>query len=271
MAQLITLITDFGIEDTYAGVLKGVILSISPSCSIVDITHQISPQAVRAACFALSTSYAYFPKGTIHLAIVDPGVGGKRRPLLIETKDYFFIGPDNGLFTAILVNPGLKSVIEITNREYFLQEVSSTFHGRDIFAPVAAHLANGCPISRFGTPVSDYVLLDWPQPLVVKPGEAQGTIIHIDRFGNLVTNFSRDHIKQMTGNRAFRIECAGKIIAKIVPSYSYTQPGELCGVFGSSNYLEISVTNGSARDILYAQPGDCVKITAVDADNDVCR
>src|SRR5512139_936347 len=154
MAHIITLITDVGIEDTYAGVLKGVILSISPSCSIVDITHQIPPQDVRAACFALSTSYAYFPQGTIHLVIVDPGVGGKRRPLLIETEDYFFIGPDNGVFTAILVNPGLKSVIEITNREYFLQEVSSTFHGRDIFAPVAAHLANGCLISRFGTPVS---------------------------------------------------------------------------------------------------------------------
>ena len=119
MAHLITLITDFGIEDTYAGVLKGVILSISPGCRIVDITHQIPPQDVRAACFALSTAYAYFPKGTIHLVIVDPGVGGKRRPLLIETEDYFFIGPDNGVFTAILVKPGLKSVIEITNREYF--------------------------------------------------------------------------------------------------------------------------------------------------------
>jgi len=269
MAHLISLITDFGIEDTYAGVLKGVILSISPACKIVDITHQIPPQDVRAACFALSTSYAYFPKGTIHLVIVDPGVGGKRRPLLIETEDYFFIGPDNGAFTAILVNPGLKSVIEITSGEYFLAEVSSTFHGRDIFAPVAAHLANGCPPSRFGTPVSDYVLLDWPQPSIVKPGQAQGTIIHIDRFGNLVTSFSRDYIKQMTGNRRFRIECAGRIITQMVPSYSFAQPGELCGVFGSSNYLEISVTNGSARDILNAQGGDCVKITAVDADRNV--
>lgn len=262
MAQLITLITDFGIEDTYAGVLKGVILSISPGCSIVDITHHIPPQDVRAACFALSTAYAYFPKGTIHLVIVDPGVGGKRRPLLIETEDYFFIGPDNGVFTAILVKPGIKSVIEITNGEYFLEEVSSTFHGRDIFAPVAAHCANGCPSSRFGTPVSDYVLLDWPQPAVVKPGEAQGTIIHIDRFGNLVTSFSRDYIKQMTGNRTFRIECAGRIIAQIIQSYSFAQPGELCGVFGSSNYLEISITNGSARDILNVHCGDCVKITA---------
>jgi S-adenosylmethionine hydrolase len=262
MAQLITLITDFGIEDTYAGVLKGVILSISPGCSIVDITHQIPPQDVRAACFALSTAYAYFPKRTIHLVIVDPGVGGTRRPLLIEAEDYFFIGPDNGVFTAILVKPGPKSVIEITNEEYFLAEVSSTFHGRDIFAPVAAHLVNGCPSSRFGTPASDYVLLDWPQPSVVKPGEAQGTILHIDRFGNLVTSFSRDYIKQMTGNRTFRIECAGRIITQMVPSYAFAQTGELCGMFGSSNYLEISVTNGSARDILNAQCGDCVKIKA---------
>lgn len=269
MAHLVTLITDFGVADTYAGVLKGVILSISPACSIVDITHQIPPQDVRAACFALSTAYAYFPQGTIHLVVVDPGVGGKRRPLLIETEDYFFIGPDNGVFTAILVKPGLKSVIEITNGKYFLAEVSSTFHGRDIFAPIAAHLANGCPLSRFGTPVSDYVLLDWPQPSVIKPGEAQGTIIHIDRFGNLVTNFPRDYIKQITGKRAFRIECAGVVITQIVPAYSHTQPGELCGVFGSSNYLEISVTNGSARDILNARPGDCVKIITADADRDV--
>jgi S-adenosylmethionine hydrolase len=271
MAHLITLITDFGIEDTYAGVLKGVILSISPACSIVDITHQIPPQDVRAACFALSTSYAYFPRGTIHLVIVDPGVGSTRRPLLIEIDDYFFIGPDNGVFTAILAQPRLKSAIEITNDEYFLAEVSSTFHGRDIFAPVAAHLANGCPPSRFGMPVSDYVLLDWPQTDVVKPGVAQGTIIHIDRFGNLVTSFSRDYIKEITGNRRFQIECAGAVITQMVPSYSHAQPGELCGVFGSSNYLEISITNGSARDILNVQSGDCVKITAADADNDVCR
>ena len=262
MAPVISIITDFGIEDTYAGVLKGVILSISPGCSIIDITHHIPPQDVRAACFALSTSYKYFPRGTIHLVIVDPGVGGKRRPLLIETEDYFFIGPDNGVFTAALGIQGLKSVIELTEGKYFLAEVSSTFHGRDIFAPVAAHLANGCPPSSFGTPVSDYVLLDLPQPAVLKPGEAQGTIVHIDRFGNLVTSFSREHIKQMTDNRTFRIECAGRIITKIVPSYSFAQPGELCGVFGSSNYLEISVTNGSARDMLNAQCGDCVKITA---------
>jgi hypothetical protein len=269
MPLVISLITDFGIEDTYAGVLKGVILSISPGCSIVDITHHIPPQDVRAACFALSTSYTYFPKKTIHLVIVDPGVGSNRRPLLIEAEDYFFIGPDNGVFTSILVKPGLKSVIAITNGEYFLTEVSSTFHGRDIFAPVAAHLANGCPPSSFGAPVADYVLLDLPQPVVLKPGEAQGTIFHIDRFGNLVTSFSREHIKQITGNRTFRIECAGRIITKIAPSYSFAQPGELCGVFGSSNYLEISVTNGSARDMLNAQCGDCVKITAADGEKRV--
>jgi S-adenosylmethionine hydrolase len=271
MAQLITLITDFGVADTYVGVLKGVILSINSSCNIVDITHQIPPQDVREACFALNISHSYFPKGTIHLVIVDPGVGSQRRPLVIETQEYFFIGPDNGVFTAILVNPGLKSVIEITNTQYFLTEVSRTFHGRDIFAPVAAHLANGFPLSRFGTPVSDYVLLDWPQPSVMNPGEVWGTIIHIDRFGNLVTNFSRAYTEQITGNPGFRIECAGKVITQIVPSYAHAQPGELCGVFGSNNYLEISVSHGSARDILNARPGDCVKIITADSDRDLFR
>lgn len=260
MSSLITLITDFGIADTYVGVLKGVILSINPSCTIVDITHQIPPQDISEAAFALMTAYAYFPKGTIHLVIVDPGVGSTRRPLLIEAENYFFVGPDNGVFSAVLRKPGLKSVIELTNTEHFLADVSSTFHGRDIFAPVAAHLSRGSPCSQFGVPISDFVVSDWPQPSVVAAGEAQGVILHIDRFGNLITNFSRDFIKQALGNRPFNIKCADTVISKVIPSYSHAQPGELCGVFGSSNFLEISVTNGSAHDRLKVRCGDVVTI-----------
>lgn len=269
MSSLITLITDFGSADTYVGVLKGVILSINPSCNIVDITHQIPPQDISEAAFALMTAYAYFPPGTIHLVIVDPGVGSTRRPLLIEAENYFFIGPDNGVFSAILRKPGLKSVIELTNTEYFLADVSSTFHGRDIFAPVAAHLSQGRACSQFGAPISDWVLFDWPQPTMVTAGEAQGVILHIDRFGNLITNFSRDFIKQALGNRPFKIECADAVIRQVIPSYSHAEPGELCGVFGSSNYLEISVTRGSARDRLNARCGDMVKVTEVELDKNI--
>ncbi len=260
MPSLITLITDFGTADPYAGVLKGVILSINPSCTIVDITHQIPPQDINEAAFTLMTAYAYFPPGTIHLVIVDPGVGGTRRPLLIETENYFFVGPDNGVFSGILHKPGVTSVIELTNADYFLREVSTTFHGRDIFAPVAAHLSQGVPCAKFGRPISDVMLLDWPQPRLIRPGEAQGRILHIDHFGNLITNVSREFITQALGNRPFTIECAKAVIQQIVPAYSYAKPGELCGVFGSSNYLEISVANGSARERLNAHCGDVVRI-----------
>ena len=258
--NIITVITDFGIADTCVGTMKGVILSINSSCTIVDITHEIQPQDIRGACFALEAAYRYFPKGTIHLAIVDPGVGSSRRPLLIETEDYFFIGPDNGIFTRVLTKPDRTSVIELANASYFLSEVSATFHGRDIFAPVAAHLSKGIPPSQFGNKVSDCVLLSWPEPFIQKEGEAEGQVIHIDRFGNLVTNLTRSFMEELSGGRAFHADCAGTSIAQLVPSYAYGKQGELYCVYGSSGYLEISSVNGSARDLLKARRGDCVKI-----------
>ena len=252
---IITLITDFGTADTYAGVMKGVILSINAMARVVDITHEIAPQDVWGACFALQTAYSWFPKKTIHLVVVDPGVGSERRPLVIETENYFFIGPDNGVFTAVLAGQGKKSVYKITDSAFLLPEVSATFHGRDVFAPVAAHLAKGIPPSRMGTAVSDYVLLDWPQPVAVKAGTAEGQILHIDRFGNLITNFSRPYVRELTGGSDFYVRCAGKSINQVVPSYAYAKPGHLCSVFGSSNFLEIAVAGGSAARVLKAKRG----------------
>ena len=259
-SRIITLITDFGTADTYAGVMKGVILSINSIAMVVDITHEIAPQDVWGACFALHTAYPWFPKKTIHLVVVDPGVGSERRPLIIETKEYFFIGPDNGVFTAVLAGQGKKSVYKITDSAFLLPEVSATFHGRDVFAPVAAHLAKGIPPARLGTAVSDYVLLDWPQPVAVKAGTAEGQILHIDRFGNLITNFSRPYVRELTGGSDFYVRCAGKSINQAVPSYAYAKPGHLCSVFGSSDFLEIAVASGSAAALLKAKRGQKVEV-----------
>jgi S-adenosyl-L-methionine hydrolase (adenosine-forming) len=258
--RVITLTTDFGTSDTYAGVMKGVLLSGNPSAVVVDITHEIAPQDVRGACFALLTAYSWFPKKTIHLVIVDPGVGSKRRPLIIETEDYFFVGPDNGVFTPILAGPGMKTVFEITDSASFLPAVSSTFHGRDIFAPVAARISKGARPSQIGAPISDYVVLDWPQPVPVKTGAAEGEILHSDRFGNLITNFSRAGVRELTGGGDFHLRCAGRSIKQMVPSYAYAKPGQLCYVFGSSGFLEIAVSGGSAARELKAGRGQKVRV-----------
>jgi hypothetical protein len=258
--RVITLITDFGTADSYAGVIKGVILSGNPAAVVVDITHEIEPQDVRGACFALLTAYPWFPKKTIHLVVVDPGVGSERRPLIVETKDHFFVGPDNGVFTPILAGSSVKAVYEITDRASLLRKVSSTFHGRDIFAPVAARISKGARPTHIGAPVSDYVMLDWPQPVQVKTGVAEGEILHCDRFGNLITNFSRTCVRELTGGGNFYLRCAGRAIKQMVPSYAYAKTGQLCYVFGSADFLEIAVANGSAAARLKAQRGDPVML-----------
>ena len=255
--RVITLITDFGTADTYAGVMKGVILSNNPAVAVVDITHEIAPQDVRGACFALHTAFSWFPKKTIHLVVVDPGVGSERRPLIVETENYFFVGPDNGVFTPILAGQQVKAVYEITALP---EKASATFHGRDIFAPVAARISRGVKPAQIGAPVSDYIVLDWPQPVPVKAGVAEGEILHSDRFGNLITNFSRTHIRELTGGGDFYLRCAGRSIKQLVPSYAYAKPGQLCYVFGSTDFLEIAVANGSAAARLKARRGDPVML-----------
>jgi S-adenosyl-L-methionine hydrolase (adenosine-forming) len=240
--------------------MKGVLLSGNPSVVVVDITHEINPQDVRGACFALLTAYSWFPKKTIHLVIVDPGVGSERRPLIIETKDYFFIGPDNGVFTPVLTRPGRKTVYEVTDSASFLPAVSSTFQGRDIFAPVAARISKGAMPSQIGAQISDYVVLDWPQPVPAKKGAVKGEILHSDRFGNLITNFSRTCVRDLAGGGDFRLRCAGRSIKQLVPSYAYAKPGQLCYLFGSSDFLEIAVANGSAAALLKAKRGDPVML-----------
>src|SRR5437867_549095 len=185
--SIITLTTDFGVADWFVGTMKGVILGIQPRAVLVDITHEIPPGDIRAGAFALAASQRYFPRGTVHLAVVDPGVGSRRRILAVQTQDFVFVGPDNGVLSCALVSEKVKAVHHITNSRFFLNPVSRTFHGRDVFAPVAAYLSAGVAIQKLGPPVRDFLRLDWPGPRIGQD-KADGEVIYIDRFGNAMKN-----------------------------------------------------------------------------------
>lgn len=246
--SIITLLTDFGLEDNFVGVMKGVILGINPVARIVDITHNVRPQDIMSAAFLLKGSYRFFPKGTIHLVVVDPGVGSKRKAIIVKTMDYYFVGPDNGVLSIALSE--IEKIINITNEKYFLKSVSNTFHGRDVFAPVAGYLSKGVQLERFGREVREYKKLDIPK---VKAGKGQ--IIYIDRFGNLVTNIP----KGVSG----KIQFKGISIDKISSSYAEVEIGMPLAIFGSFGNLEISIREGSARDYFHAKIGDEVRIGKV--------
>jgi len=262
---IITLTTDFGNADGYAGIMKGVILSICPDARLVDLSHAIEPQNVRQAAFVLHTAVPYFPAGTIHLAVVDPGVGSRRRPIAVQTPSGIFVGPDNGIFSFILAEfsshhnltaARTMSIVELTRMEYWLPSSSHTFHGRDIFAPVAAHLARGVPLANLGEPIDDPVIFPIPQPEIQPDGRIIAHILHIDRFGNLVTDI------QVTGPWASLIgartiiEIAGKRILGVHQTFADVAVGELVAYVGSSGYLEIGVRHGNAAMTLNLRPGD---------------
>ena len=262
---IITLTTDFGTADSYVGAVKGVILSINPRCTVVDITHDIAPQDIMQATLALSAAYRYFPPGTIHVAVVDPGVGSSRRPLLVETERCFFIGPDNGIFSSVFKEGGLRRAFEISNAACCLPCPGTTFHGRDIFAPAAAHLSAGVSPEAFGEPASGLVSLALPEPVTSGSGCITGEIIHIDRFGNLITNVSRPLVEKTAGGGPLRAEIGSRTITEILPSYAMADTGQLFCLFGSGGYLEIAVRNGSARNMTEAVRGDRITIKKADA------
>jgi hypothetical protein len=262
---IITLTTDFGVSDPYVGGLKGVILTINPRCRMVDITHQIAPQDVMAGSFTLSISYRFFPPGTIHLAVVDPGVGTNRRPLLVKAGDYFFIGPDNGIFSFILSGSAEVAVHAITEPAFWLPEPSRTFHGRDIFAPVAAHLAGGVAPSQFGPPVDDYIVYRLPEPEKLGSSGVSGEIIHTDHFGNLITNIPESLVRSMTAAGCLQAEIRGAAITRLLPAYGCADEDELFCIIGSSGLLEVALKNGSAQQRLAARRGDRIIIKKADA------
>lgn len=261
---IITLTTDFGVSDPYVGSMKGVILTINPRCRVVDITHQIAPQDVMAGCFTLSIAHRFFPPGTIHLAVVDPGVGTDRRPLLVKADNYFFIGPDNGIFSFILSGGADVAVYAITEPAYWLPEPSRTFHGRDIFAPVAAHLAGGVGSARFGPPAHDYIIHSLPEPELLGSSGVAGEIIHTDHFGNLTTNIPDSLVRGLAGDGPLQAEIRGMAITRILPAYGCADEDELFCLIGSSGLLEVALKNGSAQQRLAARRGDRIIIKKAD-------
>ncbi|MFO1519402.1 MAG: SAM-dependent chlorinase/fluorinase [bacterium] len=255
----IVLLTDFGTKDPYAGVLKGVIAQLAPEARVIDLTHEIPPFDVTAGALALFQSYRYFPKGTIFLSVVDPGVGSERRPILIQTKNYFFVGPDNGLFTLAFSGEKPEKIIHLTEEKYFLPSVSATFQGRDLFAPVAAYLSRGEAPERFGYSLEDYTRLEGLIP-EVKKGEIIGKVLHVDRFGNALTNFSKGFLKRHFPSLEFFLTVKKKKITPLKTHYAEGEGKKPFLLFGSSNLLEISVNQGSAAQALKIERGDAVSV-----------
>jgi S-adenosylmethionine hydrolase len=244
---VITLLTDFGTADYFVGAVKGAILSVNPQAVIVDLTHEIAPQDIGAGAFTLLAAYKTFPAGTIHLGVVDPGVGSERRPIIVSANEQFFVGPDNGLFTYIYDREPSHRIVHVTSERYFRPAVSTTFHGRDIFAPVAAALSNGVGSGEFGAEIHDAVRL----PSLETPLR----IIHVDRFGNCVTN-----ITGMT--RAEKsLVVNGQTISEFRRFYGEGDDESLFAIWGSAGFLEISVNGDSAAKILNVRRGDEVSFT----------
>jgi S-adenosylmethionine hydrolase len=243
---IITLLTDFGWGDGYIGAMKGVILQINPDCRIVDLAHEVPPHDVMNAALVLDQTYSYFPQGTIHIVVVDPGVGGSRRPLVLETEGYRFVGPDNGCFTFLLKRQKEIEAYELTEKQFHLPLVSNTFHGRDIFAPVAAHLSAGVPPAAMGPliAIADLSSLAIPDP--VAEGETlRGEVIGVDSFGNLVTNISQEILGVFAPDEVVEIEIGGEQITGLKSSYEEGKTGEIIALWGSAGLLEISLKKQS--------------------------
>jgi len=257
LSGIITLITDFGIRDGYVGAMKGVILGINPQADIVDISHGVDRHDLLQAALILRNTCRYFPRGSIHVVVVDPGVGGGRKALLVETENFFFVGPDNGVLSLALEDEQPLRVVAIENSRYRLPGVSDTFHGRDIFAPAAAHCSLGVPARKFGTGVKTYQSVEFPQPKVLAEG-LQGQIIVVDRFGNLISNISRHDMEEHFGTSPVSIQLGNTTISRISHSYQEAPQGRPLAIMGSWNLLEIAVNGGDARAVLGVERGAAV-------------
>jgi len=256
---LITLTTDFGLADHFVGTMKGVILGIAPGAQIVDISHDVQPFEVTDGAFTIAQAWRYFPKRTVHVIVVDPGVGSTRRPLLAEAAGQFFIAPDNGVLSMVLAREKAK-VRHITADRYFLKPLSRTFHGRDVFAPVGAHLAAGVPAARFGKLIEDYLRLALEQPTRSGKRTWTGSILKVDRFGNLITNLHIDDFPNVQ-THAFALNVGLQTVTRLALTFTECQPGELFAVVGSSGYLEVATNQGSASKVLGCGAGSPVELT----------
>ncbi|HUS10831.1 MAG TPA: SAM-dependent chlorinase/fluorinase [Pyrinomonadaceae bacterium] len=265
--SLITLLTDFGNADYFVAAMKGVILTANPAARIVDITHDIPPQDIEAAAFTLLAAYSSFPSETIHVAVVDPGVGSARRPIVMKLAEQFFVGPDNGIFSYVREdheNRGLTAeLFYLTNEKYFRQPVSATFHGRDVFAPVAAALSRGVKLTELATKTTDFVRLAPLLPTTAEDGKLIARIIHVDRFGNCVTNLTQNDLTAEMIAAGATLRVNGKSVKSFRNHFAEAVAGKqkLFAIWGSAGFLEIVATNESAVKLLKAKRGDVVIVT----------
>jgi S-adenosyl-L-methionine hydrolase (adenosine-forming) len=262
-APIITLTTDFGLNDHFVGAMKGVLLEIAPDANLVDISHAVQPFDILDGALTISQAYSYFPAGTVHMVVVDPGVGTTRRPIMLTGERHFFVAPDNGVLSLIYDREQRISVRHITAEHYFLQPRSNTFHGRDIFSPIAGYLAKGVDIDRLGPEIQDYVRFGVPRPKPVDERTLRGVVLKVDRFGNLVTNITPTDIpKLFESNRPpFKITVGNKgTVTKICSNYAEGGPGEAFGILGSMGFLEIATNRGSAYQLLGAGKGSEVNV-----------
>jgi len=259
---VITLLSDFGLRDPYVAEMKAVILSIHPEARIVDVSHEIEKFNIRMGAFVLASAAPYFPEGTVHVAVVDPGVGTKRRPILVETKRAFYVGPDNGVLMLAAKREGTHHVYEITNSQFMLPRVSRTFHGRDIFAPAAAHLARGCKLSDFGSEIRDYVVPSFAKPCLTRDALV-GEVLHVDDFGNVVTNISRAEYEKvgMREGEVLRFRLRDRVVKlRFCSAYGEVSVGKSLALIGSHDFLEVSVNQGRASERFGVKAGDKVSV-----------
>lgn len=232
--------------------MKGVIARIAPNANLIDITHGIPPGSVRAGAFALASSYNFFPKGSIHVAVVDPGVGTARRAIGIETSNYFFVAPDNGLLSWALDKKNVKAIHSLENPRYFLPQLSATFHGRDVFAPVAAHLSKGVPLHKMGPRLNQFKRLRWPEPRKTRHGVC-GEIVYIDHFGNAISNIPSRSLNPLSAR--VQVFLSRKAVCRVAAAYQTVPPGTPVAVVGSSGFLELAINGGSAADVFKLREG----------------
>lgn len=261
---IITLLSDFGLRDPYVAEMKAVTLSICPEATLIDLSHEVKKFDVRMGAFILASAAPYFPLGTIHVAVVDPGVGTKRRPLIVETPHALYVGPDNGLLMLAAQKDGIRCLYNITNRRYMLPEISRTFHGRDIFSCAAAHLARGVPPSEFGPEIHEYVVPTFARPSLEGDG-LLGEIVHTDDFGNLITNLSTEDLKKVNlkDGDSFHIKLGDKTpTLRLCSAYGEAPKQEPLAIIGSSGFLEVAVNQGSASEAFQIKTGDPVAISS---------
>ncbi|HMF57186.1 MAG TPA: SAM-dependent chlorinase/fluorinase [Pyrinomonadaceae bacterium] len=264
MSSIITLLTDFGSADYFVGAMKGVILYSNPEASIVDITHEIPAHDIQSGAFTLLAVYKNFPAGTIHVCVIDPGVGSSRRPILVEAGGYYFVGPDNGVFSFIYEREEDNKVFHLNRAEFFRQPVSNTFHGRDIFAPVAAAISKGAKPAEIGEEITNHVRLDAISPIATGEDELEATIIHVDRFGNCITSLRREHLSENFDANSARIIVNDREITSHRNFFGEDENAarELFTIWGSAGFLEIAAFRASASQMLKAERGQKVKVVA---------